>query len=79
MLVTVVSILLLLLVAAFAAWRAIEAIRDGVMGWGATRPVFVQRRKNPSAFWFFVAILTTGSVAACSLAFATLLGIANAA
>ncbi|MFD0727407.1 hypothetical protein [Lysobacter brunescens] len=45
---------LLVLFAIMFGWRAWSAIREGCIGWGANdKAVYIDRRQNPGAFWFF--------------------------
>ena len=79
MFLTAASITLLFVVAIVMAWRAIDAMRNGVMGWGTTKPVFIYRRKNPFAFWFFVAMFSVGAVGLTYHAISTVAELVSAA
>lgn len=52
-----VALPLYLLLAVFAAKRAISAVRDGEIAWGSYMSLVVSRRKHSGAFWFSVGIL----------------------
>jgi hypothetical protein len=54
--------LLLLAISALFAKRALDAVRYGAIGWGSNKPIYIERRKNPFAFWFFVALFIAGAV-----------------
>jgi hypothetical protein len=50
------SSLVMFALAVLAAKRVLDAIRGESIGFGSSAPIYVERRKNPFAFWFFVGL-----------------------